>query len=163
MSCPKLSTPAWRQLKLTFQVPLGVCRLFPRWALQALRLSSCLGKTREAAGIGPCANLTWKGSELHYWPWKFWQHSTLIFCFIMSNLRICCWCTQLPTHFSTFHWTLEPPLQLWLWQTQEHTPLPQTPSGEREVQRVTANVFPGCHQLAFSRLENWAPSRGHKP
>ena len=48
------------RLKLTFQVPLGVCRLFPRWALQAPRLSSCLGKTREAAGIGPCAKLDLK-------------------------------------------------------------------------------------------------------
>ena len=78
------------------------------------------GKNGKVAGFGRCAELTWKESELHYWPWKFWQHSTLIFCFIMSNLRICHWRTQLPTHFSTLHWTWEPWPQLWLWQTQKY-------------------------------------------
>lgn len=77
-------------------------------------------RTGKAAGISPCANLTQRESEQHYWPWKFWQRSILIFCFIISNLSIHHWCTQPPTHLSMLHCLLEPPLQLWLWWTEKH-------------------------------------------
>lgn len=156
-ACPKFSTLAWRQAKTDISVSFGNLRALPEMGFTSSETSLLSGKTREAAGIGRCANLTWKESEWHYWPWKFWQHSTLIFCFIMSNLRICHWYTQLPTHSSTLHWTLEPPLQLWLWQTQTHTPHLKHPAvKERCRWRQSVSRLPVA---CFLKVGKWCLSQ----
>lgn len=147
-----------RQAKSDISISRRSLRALPKMDFISSKTCLLSGKTCKATRIGPCANLTWKKSEQHYWPWKFWQHATLIFCFIMSNLRICHWCTQLLTHFSTPHCPSEPPLQLWLWQTQNtHHPS----HNKRWIGKSRwwwLMRFPSCHQLAFLGLENCASS-----
>lgn len=109
------------------------------------------GKADKATGL--------EENEQHYWLWKFWQHNTLIFCFIISNLRLCHWCTQLPTHFFSLRCPLEPHgSSEFGWQTYA---IPHIPEGERKVQVMSANgspwLPPGCHQPAFLRLEMSIP------
>lgn len=138
------------RLKPIVPFPLGICRLFLRWVFTSAETFLPSGKADKATGL--------EESEQHYWPWKFWQHNTLIFCFIISNLRLCHWCSH---SLCLTPMPLGATWQLWLpWQTYA---IPHIPEGEREVQVVTANGSPRLPPARFLEGGDWAPSRWHMP
>lgn len=103
----KFSPLPWGQAKAAISVSSGsVCPLSEMgWRSSGTFLLP--RKAHEAARRRACANLTWKASEQQqHWPWKFWQWSLLIFCFIMSSLRVRHW--QYPTTHSLGHAPLLP-------------------------------------------------------
>lgn len=139
LSCLKFSSLAWRQAKPDISISSGSLCTLPEMGFISSGTFLLSRKAHEAARTRSCANPTWKGSEQQHWPWKFWQWSILIFCFIMSNLRIRHW--QYPTTHSLVHTPMLPgatAVALTLANTQTHS-TPHMPRGCREVQLVTVS------------------------
>lgn len=139
----KFSPLPWGQAKAAISVSSGsVCPLSEMgWRSSGTFLLPRMA--HEAARMRACANLTWKASEQQqHWPWKFWQWSLLIFCFIMSSLRVRHW--QYPTTQSLGHAPLPPAAStaaLTLANTQTHTTSHML-RGYREEQVVTVSYCP---------------------
>lgn len=142
LPCLEFSPLAWKQAKPDISISSGNLCTLPEMGFISSGTFLLSRKAHKAAQMRSCANLTWKEREQQHWPWKFWQWSILIFCFIMSNLRTCH--RQHPTAHSLVHASLLPgatTVAPTLANTQTHT-TSHMPRGHREASVVTVSYIP---------------------